>query len=143
MSCIPCITVTGVSVNTTSNVATLTIDSPFPARGPFKLRFCNCNGSRLDPYCVTPCTNPQASVEFSYTPSGGTATTYATVYNCPGCACGVPDTVKLSQVVKQAARSGGILNGKSSYGTSGAVFLTDCLPCANVSYTTTTTAAAG
>lgn len=141
MSCIPVITVTGVSVNTTSNVATLTTNAPFPDRGPFKLRFCNCNGSQADPYCVTPCTNPQAAVEFSYTPTGGTATTYATVYNCPCCKCAVPDTVKLSQIVKQAAKCGGILNGKSSYGTSGALFLTDNLPCANVSYTTTTTAA--
>lgn len=141
MSCIPVITVTGVNVNTTTNVATLTTNAPFPDRGPFELRFPNCACNQLDPLCVSPCANPQAAVEFSYTPTGGTAVTYATVYSCPCCKCAVPDTVKLSQIVKQAARSGGCLHGKSSYGTSGALFLTDNLPCANVSYTTTTTAA--
>lgn len=140
MSCVPTINITGVAVNTSTNVATLTLDAPLPARGCFRLRFCNCSGAQLDPYCVTPCSNPQAKVEFSYTPTGGTATVYPTVYNCPCCGK-VPDIVKLSQVVKQAARCNGILNGKSSFASSESVFLTDCLPCANVSYTTTTTPA--
>ena len=106
------------------------------------LRFCNCSGAQLDPFCVTPCTNPQAKVQFSYTPTGGTATTYSTVYNCPCCCGAIPSFVYLSQVVKQAARCCGILNGKSSFASSGAVFLTDCLPGANVSYATTTTPSA-
>ena len=139
MSCVPTINVTGVTVNTSTNVAVLALDAPLPERGAFRLRFCNCSGAQLDPFCVTPCTNPQALVEFEYTPAGGTAVTYPTVYNCPCCCRGIPDRVKLSQVVKQAARCGSILNGKSSFASSEAVFLTDCLPCANVSYTTTTT----
>lgn len=142
MCCVPTINVTGVTVNTTTNVATLALDAPLPDRGAFRLRFCNCSGAQLDPFCVTPCTNPQAKVQFSYTPTGGTATTYSTVYNCPCCCGAIPGFVYLSQVVKQAARCCGILNGKSSFASSGAVFLTDCLPCANVSYATTTTPSA-
>ena len=128
MCCVPTINVTGVTVNTTTNVATLALDAPLPDRGAFRLRFCNCSGAQLDPFCVTP--------------SGGTATTYSTVYNCPCCCGAIPSFVYLSQVVKQAARCCGILNGKSSFASSGAVFLTDCLPCANVSYATTTTPSA-
>lgn len=67
MCCVPTINVTGVTVNTTTNVATLALDAPLPDRGAFRLRFCNCSGAQLDPFCVTPCTNPQAKVQFSYT----------------------------------------------------------------------------
>ena len=71
MCCVPTINVTSVTVNTTTNVATLALDAPLPDRGAFRLRFCNCSGAQLDPFCVTPCTNPQAKVQFSYTPTGG------------------------------------------------------------------------
>lgn len=138
MSYVPLLNVTGVSVNTTTNIATLTLDGPIPNAGRFKLRFCNCSGSATQPGCISPCDNPQAKVQFSYTPSGGTATTYANVYSCPCCCCATPNNVVLSQIVKQAAKCGGIINGNSGYGNTGAVFITDCLPCANVSYTTTT-----
>lgn len=142
MNYVPLINVTGVSVNTTSNLATLTLDGPLPNSGRFKLRFCNNAGGCPQSGCISACDNPQARVQFSYTPSGGSATVYANVYTSPCCCCSNPDTVKLSQIVKQAARCCGIVNGNSGYGTTGAVFITDCLPCANVSYTTTTSATA-
>lgn len=133
MCCVPTINVKSVTVNTTTNVATLALDAPLPAAGAFRLRFCNCSGAPSSPYCITPCTSPQAKVQFVYTPTTGTAIAYNIVYNCPECCNAIPNFVFLSQVVKQAGRCGNILHGKSSFAASGAVFLTDCLPCANVS----------
>lgn len=145
MSCVPTINVTSVTVDTsaTTHIATLMLDAPLPMRGPFKLRLSNCSGAELDPNCITPCNNPQAQVQMRHEPlSVGAVVTYSAVYNAPQCGRGIPDIIKLSQVIKQAARNCGILNGKSSYGTSKAVFLTDCLPPANASITVTTSAPA-
>mgnify|MGYP006905529472 CR=1 FL=1 len=44
MCCVPTINVTGVTVNTTTNVATLALDAPLPDRGAFRLRFCTALG---------------------------------------------------------------------------------------------------
>ena len=129
--CIPLRTVKSVSVNTKTNVATLTLDAAPPATGLFNVRFCNATGLCCQPVCITPCQTPQATVVLTY---GGV--TY-TAYNCH-----TGGVFTLSQIVKRCMDCGPVLHFRSGYASSGIVLNLDCLPCANVAYSTVTSPAA-
>ena len=66
---VPVLTVTGITLNTTANTATLTTSNPLPKSGCFKMRIAGA------PYCVNikPCATEQVIV------TDGT-TTYSNVY---------------------------------------------------------------
>lgn len=128
--CIPLVKVVSVSVNNTTNVATLTLDSAIPNAGRFDLCFCNCSGVCETPDCITACQYPNAKVQFVFG-----STTYANVFSGK-----TGSSLKLSQVVK-FYRKFRKMHFNSSVGTGGAIVCCDKLPCANVSFATTTSEA--
>lgn len=123
--CNPVIHVLSVSTNTTTNVSTLTLDAAIPNSGPFRLAICNNSCSPSSPLCYTPC-EASGAVVLAYS-----TTTYGNLYAKNG------NKVQLSQLIKKC----GTVQCQSGYGNSGVLVCTDCLPCANTQFTTTTTTA--